>query len=47
MRGSLSVLGASVGERLKQRGETIAVAESSAAGVISAALVAVPGASAI
>src|SRR5205823_978069 len=31
---------------LKQRGETIAVAESSTAGLISAALLAVPGASA-
>jgi nicotinamide-nucleotide amidase len=33
-------------ELLKARGETIAVAESSTAGLISAALVAVPGASA-
>jgi nicotinamide-nucleotide amidase len=32
--------------RLKQRGETIAVAESSTGGMISAALLAVPGASA-
>src|SRR5437588_7455242 len=31
---------------LKQRGDTIAVAESSAAGLISAALLAMPGASA-
>lgn len=46
MPRSLSSLGASVGELLKQRRETIAVAESSAGGVISAALVAVPGASA-
>ena len=35
-----------VGEALKRRGETIAVAESSAGGLISAALLAVPGASA-
>ena len=35
-----------IGERLKARGETVAVAESSAAGLISATLLAVPGASA-
>lgn len=35
-----------IGARLKARGETVAVAESSAAGLISAALLAVPGASA-
>ena len=35
-----------VAARLKQRGETIAVAESSTGGMISAALLAVPGASA-
>ena len=35
-----------IAERLKARGETVAVAESSAAGLISAALLAVPGASA-
>lgn len=35
-----------VGAALKSRGETIAVAESSAGGLISAALLAVPGASA-
>jgi PncC family amidohydrolase len=34
------------GARLRQRNETIAVAESSAGGLISAALLAVPGASA-
>lgn len=39
-------LGAAVGERLKARGETVAVAESSAGGLIAAALLAVPGASA-
>ena len=35
-----------VADRLKDRGETVAVAESSAAGLISAALLSVPGASA-
>lgn len=35
-----------VGAMLKQRGETIAIAESSGGGLISAALLAVPGASA-
>lgn len=35
-----------VGGLLKQRGETVAVAESSTGGLISAALLAVPGASA-
>lgn len=43
---SLTELGAAVGARLKQRGHTLAVAESSAGGLINAALVAVPGASA-
>jgi PncC family amidohydrolase len=42
----LSALGAAIGERLKQRRETLAAAESSAGGLINAALVAVPGASA-
>lgn len=39
-------LGAAVGAQLKTRGETIAVSESSAGGLISAALLAAPGASA-
>ena len=43
---SLSSMGASVGALLKQHEQTVAVAESAAAGLISAALVAVPGASA-
>ncbi|MFN0070960.1 MAG: CinA family protein [Chloroflexota bacterium] len=43
--GALVELAERVGQRLKARGETIAVAESSAGGLISAALLAVPGAS--
>jgi PncC family amidohydrolase len=43
---SLQALGAEVAARLKARNETVAVAESSAGGLINAALVAVPGASA-
>ena len=43
---SLTVLGTAVGTLLKERGETLGVAESSAGGLINAALVAVPGASA-
>src|SRR5215468_11135306 len=42
----LTSLAASLGVLLKDRGQTVAVAESSAGGLISAALVAVPGASA-
>ena len=42
----LSSMGGSVGALLKERGETVAVAESSAGGLISAALLSVPGASA-
>lgn len=42
----LTAMGQSVGVLLKERKHTIAVAESSAGGLISAVLVAVPGASA-
>ena len=45
-RESLTALGAAVAELLKRRSETLAVAESCAGGLINAALVAVPGASA-
>jgi len=41
----LSQLSSSIGALLKERQQTIAVAESSAGGLINAALVAVPGAS--
>ena len=43
---SLSSMAESVGALLKERGETVAVSESSCAGLISASLVAIPGASA-
>src|SRR5438046_10698102 len=43
---SLSALGSAVGQLLKERRQTLAVAESAAGGLINAALVAVPGASA-
>jgi PncC family amidohydrolase len=43
---SLSTLGSVVGTLLKERRQTLAIAESSAGGLINAALVAVPGASA-
>jgi nicotinamide-nucleotide amidase len=43
---SLTALGREVGALLKQRKETLAVAESSAGGLINAVMVAVPGASA-
>jgi len=42
----LMSLAAEVGEALKARGEKVAVAESSSGGLISAALLSVPGASA-
>ena len=42
----LTDLAARVGARLKERGETIAVADGSSGGLISASLLAVPGASA-
>ena len=42
----LTLLGRTVGELLKTQSHTIAVAESSAGGLISAALLTVPGASA-
>lgn len=42
----LATLAAALGALLKERKETVAVAESSAGGLISAALLAVPGASA-
>ena len=42
----LSTMAASLGALLKERKETVAVSESSAGGLISAALLAVPGASA-
>ena len=43
---SLLPIAAEVGARLKSRGETVAISESSSGGLISAALLAVPGASA-
>ena len=43
---NLADLGAAAGALLKERGQTVAVAESSAGGLICAALLAVPGASA-
>lgn len=46
MAGTLTQLGGAVGTLLKERKHTVAVSESSAGGLINAALVAVPGASA-
>ncbi|RSZ39651.1 MULTISPECIES: CinA family protein [unclassified Variovorax] len=43
---SLPVLAARVGEMLRARGQTVSVVESSAGGLVSAALLAIPGASA-
>lgn len=42
----LTQAAARIGERLKARGETIAVAETSSGGLISAALLSISGASA-
>jgi PncC family amidohydrolase len=42
---SLLKMGSPVGELLKQRGQTVAVSESAAGGLVSAALLSVPGAS--
>jgi PncC family amidohydrolase len=46
MSSQLLSLGEQVGTRLRARGETVGVAESAAGGLIAAALLAVPGASA-
>ena len=46
MNEELLALAARVGERLRQNGQTVAVAESSAGGLAAAALLAQPGASA-
>jgi PncC family amidohydrolase len=43
---SLAELAARVGAALRKRGDTVAIAESSAGGLVSAALLALPGASA-
>ena len=43
---ALSTVAANAADLLKERGDTIAVSESSCAGLLSAALVAIPGASA-
>ena len=46
MTAALTPIAEALADLLKQRGETVAIAESSAGGLISAALLAVPGASA-
>lgn len=43
---TLLILAGQIGERLRARGETVAVAESSAGGLVAASLLAQPGASA-
>ena len=43
---SLKSMAEAVGALLKERGETVAVSESSSGGLVSAALLAIPGASA-
>ena len=43
---TLAALASDIGGQMKSRGETIAVAESSSGGLISAALLSIPGASA-
>ena len=46
MNPTLLALGETLGERLKARKETVAVAESSSGGLLSAALLSVAGATA-
>ena len=43
---NLELMARDLGDLLKQRGETVAVSESSTGGLVSAALLAIPGASA-